>query len=155
MSRKVIVLGSIVCLLAGAGVFAGMGYTMKCNGVPDADGQPAKESCGYSTEVMFGGGMFFEQLTGYCRACKKFVHLSWTRPGAVNNMPAGMEVKPKPKALGEVFDATTGHVLSVYACPHCAGPFAEIKSQKDLKHCPSCLKGEFGIDPNAPVMAID
>jgi uncharacterized protein YbaR (Trm112 family) len=155
MSRKALVVSSMVCLLIAAGAFAGMGMTMKCTGVPAEDGKPKIDPCGYSTEVVFGGGMFFDQAVGYCRKCKRFVSVHWTRPGAANNMPPQMQVTPKPDPLGEVWDSATGHVLTVYACPHCKGPFAEIKKRDDLTHCPACNKGHFQVDPNAPVMAVD
>lgn len=153
MSRKTMIVALMLGLAATA-VYAGMGYHVKCQA--EAGKQPpgaTAKSCGYETEVTFGGGMFFEQVTGYCRACKKFVYLRWTRPNAP--LPPNMKIMPKPEPLGEVWDAKTGRVLTVYPCPHCQGPFAVIENKNELKHCPSCNKPHFGIDKSKPIMAID
>lgn len=128
---------------------AGDGYPMKCGG----EGADAK-GCGYEEMVTFGGGMAFMALTGYCPACEKFVHLHWTRKGSPLVKP-GDKVTPPPKPLGKVWDAATGRTLTIYACPHCKGPFAEIKSIKELTHCPKCNGGHFKIDKSKPRLAID
>lgn len=125
-------------------VYAGGGFSMKCQ----------SSTCGYESQVRLGGGMAFEQLTGYCRKCKKFVYLQWTREGSPVLDPAAKKVPP-PKPLGEVWDAQNGKVLAIYACPDCNGPFAEIKSKDELKHCPSCGKPDFAEDDTKPSMAID
>jgi hypothetical protein len=125
--------------------YAGEGVAMKCEA----------KACGYETRVTFGGGMFFQQLTGYCRACKKFVYLGWTRENIPDEMKARIKPKPKPKPLGEVWDPQTGKVLTIHACPHCKGPFREIKKASDLKHCPKCNKPEFAVDKTKPMIAID
>ena len=70
-------------------------------------------------------------------------------------MKGRIQPKPRPKPLGEVWDAKTGTVLTLYACPHCKGPFAQIKSQRDLKHCPACNKPGFAVDKSKPMLAID
>jgi hypothetical protein len=125
-------------------VYAGDALHMKCS----------SQECRYEAQVTFGGGMAFEQLTGYCRTCKKFVYLQWTREGSPV-VDAKSEKVPHPKSLGEVVDVRTGGVLNIYACPHCKGPFAEIKSKEDLKHCPACSKPGFGIDDTKPAIAVD
>lgn len=133
--------GIVVCM---AVVYAGDGFSMKCKA----------KNCGYETEVRFGGGMTTEQLMGYCRPCKKFVTLYWTREGSPAVDPNAKKIAP-PKALGEIWDAQTGKVLKIYSCPHCSGPFAEIKSKDELKHCPACCNPGFAEDDTKPRMAID
>jgi hypothetical protein len=136
---------TMVSILAiAAVVYAGDGFSMKCK----------SKSCGYESEVRFGGGMAFGQLTGYCVKCKKFVYLHWTLEGSPALDPKAKKV-PQPKSLGTVWDSQNGQSLAIYACPHCAGPFAEIKSKADLKNCPSCNKPDFAVDETKPLMAID
>jgi hypothetical protein len=145
----------IACLLTVAAVYAGQGLTMKCTAKPAKDpatGKAAK-ACGYESMVIFGGGMFSDQMTCYCRSCKKFVSLHWTRKGAP--VPPNMKVTPKPKPLGEVWNAATGEVLTVYGCPRCKGPVLEIKKREDLKHCPACNKPHFVVDKSKPELAVD
>ena len=137
-----ITLVSVIAIAAV--VYAGEGLSMKCRA----------KTCGYESEVTFGGGMAFEQLTGYCRNCRKFVYLSWTREGSPVLDPKAEKV-PHPKPLGEVWDALAGRAITIYVCPHCKGPFAEIKSRDDLKHCPACGKLDFAADDSKPRMAVD
>ena len=136
----------------------GTGYTMKCQAQPAEDPKPGKitATCTFSSRVTFGGGMFFDQLSGYCRACKKFVYVTWTGKDQIDRAKeVGFKVQPRPKPLGEVWDARTGKILTIHACPTCKGPFLEIKSPDELKHCPACNKPHFGVDKSKPVMAID
>ena len=155
MTRRTIIFTLLTCLLAAAAVYAGQGLAMKCQAQPEKDAATGKtgKPCGYEAEVRFGGGMFFSQVTGYCRACKKFVYLSWTE--ARGEMPAGMKVTPRPAPLGEVWDASTGKVMTIHACPTCKGPFLEIKNADELKYCPACNKPHFVVDKSKPEMAID
>ncbi len=100
----------------------------------------------------------FEQITGYCRRCKEFVYLTWTRedidPKTIERL--GIDnVTPAPEPLGEVWDAQTGEVLTIHACPDCQGPFLEIKGPEELKHCPACNKPHFRVDESEPVMFVD
>lgn len=134
-----------VAIIAIAAVgYAGDGFSMKCQ----------SKTCGYESEVTFGGGMAFEQLTGYCQTCKQFVYLTWTREGSPVVNPEAKKV-PAPKPIGEVWDASTGRVLTIYACPHCTGPFAQIKTKNELKHCPICNNPGFEVDATKPRLAID
>lgn len=136
---------TLVAIIAIAAiVYAGEGFSMKCQ----------SKTCGYESQVKFGGGMAFQQLTGYCRTCKKFVYLAWTMEDSPVVDPKAEKVPP-PKPFGEIVDVRTGLVLTIYTCPHCKGPFAEIKSKEDLKHCPACCKPGFGIDDTKPRIAID
>jgi hypothetical protein len=157
MRRKMPFIAPLVFLAIAATVHAADGIPMKCQAKPDKDletGQIAKP-CGYEAYVNFGGGMFFNQTTGYCRSCKKFVYVSWTRENLPAEMKGTFKVRPRPEPLGEVWDAQTGKVLTIHACPTCKGPFQEIRKPGDLKHCPVCNKPHFAIDESKPRMAID
>jgi hypothetical protein len=157
MTRKLILIMLAVCLLTGAAVYAGTRMSMKCQAKPEKDpatGKTAK-ACGYETKVTIGGGRMFKQMTGYCRACEKFVHLSWTRGNIPPQMKARIKVKPHPVPLGEVWDAATGKIMTIHACPKCKGPFLEIKKFDELKHCPACNKPHFAVDKSKPRLAID
>jgi uncharacterized protein YbaR (Trm112 family) len=132
-------------LLFLTGAFAAEGLAMKCS----------QKDCGHKTRVIFGGGMFFQQVMGHCRNCKKIVSLHWVRPDAPPEMLKDAKVTEKPKSLGEAWDCSTGAILTVYACPTCKGPFAEIKEPKQLTHCPSCNHPGFAVDESEPVMAVD
>ena len=99
--------------------------------------------------------MLVNQIGGYCRACKKFVYLHWTRDGLPASLKARVKATPRPVPLGEVWDASTGKVLTIHACPICKGPFLEVKKPEELKHCPACNKPHFAIDKSKPELAID
>ena len=149
---------SLVAFLAlVATTYAGDGVHMKCQAKPEKDPDTGKLSkpCGYESLVTFGGGMFSNQTTGYCRSCKKFVYLNWTRENIPAEMKERIKVRPRPEPLGEVWDAQTGKVLTIHACPTCKGPFLEIKKPDELKHCPVCSKPHFAVDESKPRMAID
>ena len=132
-------------LALGATTYGGDGYPMKCQSKP----------CGYETYVTFGGGMLASQITTYCRSCKKFVYLTWTRENLPAQLKGTVKSRPRPKPLGEVWDSRTGAVLTVHACRTCKGPVLEIKSLADLKCCPKCSKPGFAVDKSKPRMAID
>lgn len=151
MTKKLTALILTLGLVAGLNAFAGDGFSMKCKAPPGKDGK----SCGYEATITIGGGMLFEQVTGYCRVCKKFVYLRWTRANIPEQLKGKIKETPPPKTLGEVWDGATGKVMPLYACPTCQGPFMEIKKASDLKHCPVCNEAHFEIDTSKPRMAID
>lgn len=157
MTRRMPAATLIVCLLTAAAVYAGRGLAMKCQAKPDKNAQTGKTAkpCGYESRVTFGGGMLSNQTGGYCRACKKFVYLHWTRENIPADLKARIKITPRPVPLGEVWDARTGKVLTIHACPTCKGPFLEIKKPDELKHCPACNKPHFAIDKTKPQLAID
>ena len=160
MTKRMMSITLATCLLGVAAVHAGTGLYMKCQVKPETDPATGEMSkpCGHEEEVTFGGGMAFQQMTGYCRQCKRFVHLSWTQEGLSPEMIRTLginKVTPRPNPLGEVWDAQTGKVLAIHACPTCKGPFLEIKGPDELKHCPACNKPHFGVDKSRPVKAID
>jgi Zn finger protein HypA/HybF involved in hydrogenase expression len=132
-------------MLLLAAAFSGDVVTMKCS----------HRACGYKTGVLFGGGMFFQQVMGHCRNCKQIVSLQWLRPDAPPEVLKDAKTTAKPKSMGEVWDSNTGAILTLYSCPTCKGPFAEIKDPKQLNHCPSCNQPGFGVDESEPVMIVD
>jgi len=152
-----ILIVTTACLLTGAAVYAGMGVSMKCGAKPAKDpatGKTAKP-CGYETRVVIGGGRMFKQITGFCRACDKFVAIRWARGNLPAAMKARIKLKPRPAPLGEIWDAQTGKIVTIEACPTCKGPFVEIKKFDELKHCPACNKPHFAADKTKPRLAID
>lgn len=142
VSRTTILLAGLIAIVTV--VYAGESFKMKCTAA----------GCGYTSQVTFGGGMAFEQLMGYCRKCNTFVHLSWTREGSPLVGPND-KIIPPPNPLGKVWDAKTGRTLTIYACPHCSGPFVHIRNPDELKHCPACSKPGFIMDDTEPMIAID
>jgi len=160
MTKRMTFIALATCILSAAAVHAGTELFMKCQAKSGTIGaiREVLRPCGYGKRVAFGGGVMFEQITGYCRRCKKFVYLTWTRenlsPKAIEHL--GIDnVTPAPKPLGEVWDARTGKVLTIHACPDCKGPFLEITGPNELKHCPACNKPHFGVDKSEPVMCFD
>jgi hypothetical protein len=163
MKKRVMTITFIICLATAATIYAGTGYFMKCRPDPEKPKKTDKtkktdkpvKPCGYETSVSFGGGMFYNQITGYCKSCKKFVYLSWTKENLPDGVGGDIKHRPRPKPLGEVWDSKTGEVAKIHACPKCKGPFLEIKNVKDLKRCPGCNKSHFDIDKSKPRIAID
>ncbi|MCE5277560.1 MAG: hypothetical protein ABFD92_14415 [Planctomycetaceae bacterium] len=154
MTKRIMMLALITCLLITAAVYAGRGLSMKCQS-QEGNAGAAQKGCGHEAQVLFGGGMFFNQVGGYCRACKKFVYLSWTRDNIPADMKARIKVIPRPAPLGEVWDAQTGKIMTIHACPTCKGPFLEIRNPDELKHCPACNRPYFAIDKSKPELAVD
>lgn len=140
--KRFLLVSALVLVGGAALVYAGSGYRLNC----------PEEACEYEGMVTFGGGRMFEQKTAYCCACKKFVYLRWSRGGRPG---FDGKVKLKPEPLGQVWDSATGRVLTLYACPECQAPAAEIPTRKDLKVCPQCNKGHFDLENARPAVAID
>lgn len=151
MTTKMTAVTLAIGLASAAIAAAGDGFSMKCQAAP----KNGAKACGYEAEVRFGGGMFFEQVTGYCRKCKKFVYLTWTSKNIPAELKGQVKQQARPEPLGEAWNASTGKVTIIHACPTCKGPFTEIKNADELKHCPSCNEPHFGIDESKPRMAID
>jgi hypothetical protein len=124
MTNRVRVLVATVVVSSIAAVaLAGTSYKFTCN----------NEKCGFKGSVDFGGGFKFEQITGYCTQCQKFVYLRWPREAkSVEGM------KSKPKSVGLVWDAATGQNKELYACPDCKSGFLPIASENELRFCPKC-----------------
>lgn len=116
-------------LLLSTSLFGGSGYNARCT---DA-------KCGYEGRVNFGGGFFFNQLTGYCTKCEQFVYLRWPNGHApVKDGEEPPKVTP-PAPLGTVWNPTTGKTGTVYPCPKCTSPFLAM-TEPELKCCPKCRK---------------
>lgn len=125
MARKTIIVAFALALAAGA-AWAGTGGDLICG----------NKDCGYRERVGFGGGRMFEEMTGYCIHCQKFVSQRWARqPGRV---PAGVDLpREKPKPIGTVWIPATGQKIELYPCPACKGPFVPTTAD-EIKHCPKC-----------------
>lgn len=141
--RRCITLATLILSIFIATALAGDGFGFKC----------ADKDCGYKPTIIFGGGMLFEAVRGYCNKCEKFQSINWTRPGA----PMVKEPVAPPKPLAEVWNPATGHVCRVFKCPAkgCEGSFMEIRKREELTHCPKCGKDGFAVDPAAPRLAVD
>ena len=99
-------MGVVIAAIATI-VYAGDGFSMKCTAKPAKDpktGQMSKP-CGFEMRVVLGGGMFFEQATGYCKTCSKLVSVNWTREGIPEEMKNNIDVKPRPEPIGHVGDS--------------------------------------------------
>lgn len=137
MIRKTFFLAFATALFPTVTAFAGMGYSMKCT------------NCGYASQVNIGGGMMFEQITGFCVDSMKFVYLRWNRG----------EKKPEPVA--QVWDPMSGKKMDLYKCPDCPKPFMAFPTlQADAEgpgfdRCPKCGKDTFKVEKDKPVMAYD
>ena len=148
---KIPTLALITSLALSLGTHAGTGMHMACAD----DAKTGKKSCGYEKVIVFGGGMLFHQLLGYCDSCKEFVGITWTRERLPPSLAKEIKVKAKPQTLAKVWVAGTGKMHELHACPKCTHPFLEIKTRKELTHCPKCMKPGFEADPNKPVLAVD
>jgi DNA-directed RNA polymerase subunit RPC12/RpoP len=137
MTKKTLLVALAIVLFPAMAAFAGMGYTMKCS------------NCGYSSAVQMGGGMRFEQITGFCVDSMKFVYLQWNRG----------EKKPEPVA--QVWDSASGKKIDLYKCPDCPKPFMPLQAtQADAEgpgfnHCPKCGKPTFQVDKGKGIIAFD
>ena len=137
MMRRVLAMACAVAALSATAAVAGTGYTMKCS------------SCGFSSQVNIGGGMGFEQITGFCVDSMKFVYLQWKRG----------EKKPEPAA--RIWDSTTGKKIDLYKCPDGDGLFMPLLfAQPDAEgpgfdRCPKCGKPTFRVDKSKPIMMYD
>lgn len=111
----------IIALLMVGSARAGMQYEVKCTNEP----------CGFTTSIGIGGGMKFEQASGYCKKCDKVVSVTWKR-----------DTKERSAYLS-FWDALTGRVREIFKCPKCTNPFVMITSIDDFKHCPKCGKASL------------
>ena len=112
---KLLLFGLLFSLFSAGAVFASSICELTCK----------NEACRYKARATFGGGILFDQVTGYCVRDNKFVHLMWRRS----------EKAPDPLKL---FNAQTGEIMEMYRCPDCGDPFLPIKEAQDFKYCPKC-----------------
>jgi hypothetical protein len=110
--------------------FAGTGYE-----VTSSDGEKT-----VTYMVNFGGGMFFDQHTGYDPASKKFVYLTWKRD------------QPEPKPVSSIWDHESGRIIALYQFPGVEHPLPVIPSIKAMKVCPVTGDKDF---KHRAVLAID
>ncbi len=138
MIKRVLLVMVAILFLAATDVFAGTGYSMKC------------KKCGFSADVLIGGGVNFEQITGFCVSSGEFVYLTWDR-GA-----------KKPDPMAKVWDSATGKMIEIYKCPNCPHPFIPLRLKDHdeeegpgFKHCPKCGKGSFQVDKSQGLLMFD
>ena len=105
-------------LNGASALLAGSGYEVRCK---DA-------KCGFKTQANIGGGMAFEEASGFCAPCQNWVSVTWKRG----------EKAPVP--LATFWDPETGTQRRVYKCPKCKKPFVVIEKIEDMKFCPRCKK---------------
>ena len=109
-------------------ILAGSVYELVCE----------NKDCLYADHASFGGGMRFEQITGYCVSTGKFVYLTWDR----ENMPKGGSKervsKPRPSPMGYIWFPGEGKYIGLYQSRDCPQPFIPINSVEELKFCPKC-----------------
>ncbi|MBI5687687.1 MAG: hypothetical protein HZC54_21670 [Verrucomicrobia bacterium] len=113
----VLVLAIRAFALGGVAV-AGTTYELACT----------TDGCQFKIIMNIGGGIRFEQVTGFCAKCGKSAQIRWMRK------------EPTPQPLLEFWDTTSGTLRRVYACPDCRGPFVAVSNIADFKHCPVCKK---------------
>ena len=116
MNKVVFFLLVVMALAFSSPVLAGTEYEVACE----------NKDCGFTSKVSFGGGKAFDQITGFCVPCNEFTYRSWRR-----NLEA-------PAPIAEIWDPSTGEIISLYACPHCKKPFLPISGIGALKYCPAC-----------------
>lgn len=137
MTKRSLLMAAVLVLVAAVAALAGLDYPMKCS------------TCGYASRVQIGGGMQFDQLTGFCGNCGKFVYVKWNR-GAT-----------KPQPVSRVQDPRTGKVIEYYKCPHCAKPFvpypvgAADTNGPGFDRCPKCGKRTFRVEKDKGIIAFD
>ena len=137
MTQRTSLMALAVVLIPAMTVLAGTGYPMEC------------KKCGFSAEVMIGGGMRFEQITGFCVESGKFVYLQWNRG------------TKKPEPIAKLWDSATGKMIELYKCPDCPTPFTPLRLKDadmdgpGFNHCPKCGKKTFKVDKSKGIMMFD
>lgn len=97
---------------------AGTRYEIKCS----------TGSCGYASSIGIGGGMRFEEASGYCRKCDQIVSATWRRG------------EKKTPLLMEIWDALAGKARRIFPCPKCKAPFVKVDQIAEFRFCPKCGK---------------
>jgi len=144
LGRKQVMVAMVALGAFSILALAGDGFGFKCE----------NKDCGFKPTVIFGGGMLFDQATGWCHKCEKFQSVQWTRPGVpMPNLNA--RVIPQPQPLAEVWNPASGQICKIHKCPGCGGGLMEIRKPSELTHCPKCNKPGFKVDPDAPRLAVD
>ena len=137
MRQRILLATLAIALIPSMSALGGTGYPMKCT------------SCGYSAEIMIGGGKSFEQITGFCVHAMKFVYVTWERD------------TKEPEPMGTVWDSATGEKIKVYKCPDCAKPFMPLRTKgaslesPGFNRCPKCGKATFQVEKGKGVSMFD
>lgn len=137
MTRTILLSAFTTLMISATTAFAGTAYPMKC------------VRCGFSDNVMIGGGMQFEQITGFCVETGTFVYLMWDRG------------KKKPEPVAEAWDSSTGRTVGIYKCPDSGKPFIPLRldpTDEDgpgFHHCPKCGKPTFHVENDQGFMMYD
>lgn len=124
----------LLCLSLSSQAWAGSSYELKCQ----------NPSCNYQDSLNMGGGFIFEEISGYCEHCQKFVSVQWRRSQAGESrdlpLPPSDLATSAPTSLGTAQSPITGETAATYPCPICGGPFTEIKSipEDGMLKCPQC-----------------
>jgi hypothetical protein len=114
------ILSIVLFTLAATYAFAGAELKFTCE-------NPA---CKFEAKCKSGGGKLFEQLTGYCCVCKKFVSISWNRKDTPprnlktvwvpQDLPGQANLFPCPACTNYVYEfQTDGSSTNRFSCPQC------------------------------------
>jgi ribosomal protein L37AE/L43A len=90
------------------------------------------KTCGFTANIGIGGGIKFEQASGFCKKCDRIVSVTWKRDSR------------EGPSLVSFWDALTGQVRQVFHCPKCKAPVLRVEQIEELKHCPKCGKKSLG-----------
>lgn len=117
---------AIILLLLGVfQAFAGEVIDFEC----------VNPKCRFHAECQSGGGFNFEQLSGYCFGCKKFVSIAWDRK---KSPPAGLKTVWVPQ------DFRSKGAKNLFPCPSCGNyvySFSIDPNSKAKLYCPKCGQG--------------
>ena len=140
MKTARIILISGVILTATLSI-AGTSWRYKCDA----------PKCGFEGALNLGGGFRFEQVTGFCTTCKKYVSISWKRQGLKGDWKKFQDeetslLETAPLKICTVWNQASDRTADLYPCPHCKKPFMEIDDIDltlgdgviDKRFCPIC-----------------
>lgn len=127
MNGKLLTCATAGVLLCVTAVLAGHTYLLRCN----------SSKCAYKPAVRVGGGFQFDQASGFCTKCEKFVFITWKH-----------DAEP-PKPIGTVWEPTSGKKCALYPCPTCKSTLLDISALplllatigKEPPLCPKCTNG--------------
>jgi hypothetical protein len=125
---SVIVLAATVCA-------AGTLWHYKCS----------NPKCDFEGDFGIGGGFVFQQVTGFCTTCKKFISITWARKGT-ERMKIHQSTNlllTAPSKIGTVWNAATGRSADLYACPDCKNAFMTIDNDSLIRGSDSSRRGDL------------
>ena len=94
------------------------------------------KKCHFHATCASGSGFNFEQLSGYCFVCRKFVSISWDRK---KSPPPGLKAVWVPQDSRGLLDKKD---RNLFPCPHCKNyvySFSIRTNTKERFDCPKCL----------------